>query len=559
MKKALALLIAFVMVFSIFAGCSKKKTTNSNTPSTSGTSNPNPSTSISSSESNSTLDSEKVHPSDDATIKVAGSAAPLAMIVLGNNSATAPMQVTGLFFDTLVTYDINTGDILPNLATEWEWLDNLTIRFKLRDDVYSHLGDKFTASDAVFSFQWGCETAKLNNIYNSYFDMENTKVVDEYTFDLALKTPNPYVLIELSRFFYQFAVEASVEKIGGKEACAHDSSCGTGPYKLVKWDEVNNVVYAERNEDYWGVKPYYKNYEYYIVVDTTARGMGVEAGDYDVCVEPTSTSAIAATNNKDISVYFTPSSTTIRWDLNSDREPFNVKEVRQALALAVNYDAISQVSYSGYATKIDSPYSANQPWHTSPADGEEEFYYYYDIDRAREKLVSAGYADGFDMHILIVSGRSYIASACEIIANTLKQLNINVTIDQYESATYGAYFDALDYDSVMNTATSPTPMNYLKTCDGRFIGSGNTTGAKWHEEIADFYDIVDSCKNTTDMTEAYANLGKFQDLLREYVPFIPVCNPNTFNMTTSDIINIAFDPVGNPIFSSFYPAEYIEG
>ena len=54
-----------------------------------------------------------------------------------------------LIFETLVKKDAS-GEFIPWLATEWEFVDDTTIIFKLRDDVTFHDGSKFTAEYVLF-------------------------------------------------------------------------------------------------------------------------------------------------------------------------------------------------------------------------------------------------------------------------------------------------------------------------------------------------------------------------------------------------------------------------
>lgn len=569
MRKVLAIILALAMVFCLFAGCGKDSSNNTSNGGTSsgatnsgnsgnGNNNTGVETNAATGANINTIDRDSVHPSDTATFRFAGQAAPTAMSIQGNSGAAASAKVTELFYDTLFVWDSATNTAVPNLATSYTWLDNLTLRITLREDVKSILGDPMTASDVLFSFAFGAETAKLNTYYANTFDVSKFNIVDDYTIDLVLKAGEPFLVEKLTCLQYPIMVEASVEKLGGKDQVTFDPSAGTGAYKLTKWDETDNVVYAERNEDYWGTLPYYKYYEYHVVTDATSRAMGVEAGDYDACYQPNSTDVIAANGNKDLACYFDHSSSMIRWDINSERDPFNVKEVRQALALLVNYDAIAQVCYNGYCDTVDSPYAAVTSWHTSPDEG-DEFYFEYNPERAKQLLIDAGYADGFDMHIMCVSGRSYISSSLEIIQNSLKQVGINVIIDQYESATYGSFFTVGDYDSVLNNASAPVPSNYLKCVNPNLSYSeGSTCGIRWCEDIKDeVVDLIDKCTNTTDTELLYDYLDKFQDLLREYVPFIPVATPYVFNISRSTIANISLDINGQPMITNFYPADYL--
>lgn len=581
MKKVVALLLALIMIFSFLVACGKKgDNSKGNTNGGNSSSNSNGEGNVSQAtnelgitrypaesgknnytapEGNTiwTLDPDSVHPSADATAKMACTAAPSSLCVLTNLGSIYPQMPISIFYDSLLYWDSISNQLVPGLATEWEWIDDVTIRFKLREDVYSHLGDQFTASDVVFTINWGCEQANLNSTWAAVFDVENTKVVDKFTVDLAFKDITPFGAHDMARTMaYPMVVEASVEKLGGKEEAAKSSAMGTGPYKLTKWDETNQVIYAERNEDYWAALPYYKYFELHTVTDSTARCMGVEAGDFDFAQSPAANAVLAVIDNPDIATYATGGSQSMRWDFNTDREPLNIKEVRQALSLAVNYDAIKQVIYQGYSDPADSVIPYSLAWHTSPEEG-EEYYCYYDIELAKQKLVEAGYADGFELSIMFTSGLSDLSQAVEILQNGLRQIGVDVTLEQFESATFNDRRNNHDYMTMLANPLGTSPASTLKQIDPRIQ---KWTGSAWLEgNEEEIYDLIDKCKFTADLEKCYEYLDEFQDLYRELCPSVVLACQKNYNMINGDIVNIAYDFVGNVYPSSAFTAEYITG
>lgn len=72
-----------------------------------------------------------------------------------NQNMVPAALVNVQIYDGLLRQNNDTGEIEPCLATSWEYVDDCTIRFTLRDDVYFHNGDKMTAEDVKFSFDRG--------------------------------------------------------------------------------------------------------------------------------------------------------------------------------------------------------------------------------------------------------------------------------------------------------------------------------------------------------------------------------------------------------------------
>ena len=298
MKRSIAIVLALLMLVGIFAACGKKKAETD----TAGTGNNTAQTTDGTQQGSDTSDSlhggelsnaliaqsgnpsffslkpEQVNPSDSKIFRVAVASEPASLnpLITGSTSALYP---TTFMYDTLVQYNIDTNEIIPWLATEWEWTTDTTIVLKLRDDVYSHMGDHYTAKDAVYSIQWGYDTPALASYVSSVIDIDNTKALDDYTVQIGLKASNPFFILELARICYVQVVQASVEKIGGRDSdAAKDTSLyATGAYALQKW---NKGVGFEtlRNDNWWhDTVPYYKGINVFFVNDATARAFGVEA------------------------------------------------------------------------------------------------------------------------------------------------------------------------------------------------------------------------------------------------------------------------------------------
>ena len=348
MKKVVALTLAILMLFSMFAACGKSETTeNGKNENTSNGKNENASGTeknelpsagsgeLPSAGGDASADEKPqvtYHPSEDAVLNIGSGYTHAGLCTLYCGGSPLKIQAHQFFFDTLIYYNSETNSLEPNLAETWEWIDNVTLRIKIREDVYSQIGDHLTANDVHYSFKTGCENAKLISTYGSLIDIANCKVVDEYTYDLALKTPNQFFIYELSLPQYTFVVEKSVETLGGLEKCNDNPACGTGSYKLVEWDQLSDVLKLERNEDYWGVKPYFKYINYYLISDPNTRAMGTEAGDYDVCLDPATSTAMMAMESDTLRTIVSPNSTTLMWGFNTNREPYNIKEVHMQTA-----------------------------------------------------------------------------------------------------------------------------------------------------------------------------------------------------------------------------------
>jgi peptide/nickel transport system substrate-binding protein len=127
----------------------------------------------------------------------------------------------------------------PDLATDWERVDDVTWRFNLREGVTFHNGNPFNADDVVYSFKrQSQETSEMSFALASVADVRK---VDDLTIEMETKGPDPILLLNMPNFYIvdmEF-IEANdafdVVKGAGKISFANTNANGTGPFKVVDW------------------------------------------------------------------------------------------------------------------------------------------------------------------------------------------------------------------------------------------------------------------------------------------------------------------------------------
>ncbi len=577
MKRTIAIVIALIMVFCLFAACGEKKAaetkTDTQTQTTQQTTTPSTQTSTDQSgagpsatgtaTTTQTIDLsnvETLHPSDDAVLNIATNQEPEALTQPGH-AYSAGMLAAQFFFEQLLKWDSDTNTPSPMLATEWKWVDDLTLELKLRDDVTSIAGDPFTANDVVFTWNLGNETTALAGYYG-FFDYENTKAIDDYTVQLALKKPYPFLLIDLTNTAYDIAVQKSYEATADP---IEDPKCGTGPYKLVEWHH-GVYVEVERRDDYWGDLPYYKYMNFYTVTDSATRVMGVEAGDYEMCTKPTISQALACKGNPDLTVWSVAGpGKCATFVMNSDHEPLNSKEARQAISLAIDYDALVDIACAGEGELTDSLYATFHPYYCAPTPGAPN-YIRYDPDLAKQKLQEGGFPNGFTISIKYRTSDDTTVKSAECIQYMLREVGITVELIPQDSAVWYADMRSGDWDTHIAVGGNPNPKRNINTLDGHRIthqANTGTTGQQWQLEVPGGYEyvegLIDGCMTTIDEAKSREYFQELQDLVREYVPMLVICVPYSLTITTADIINFGRDSMGSELLVSTYTQEYIDG
>lgn len=162
-----------------------------------------------------------------------------------------PQPQTSLFsamvFDTLVSFDSLKRESAPLLARSWRRLDDLTVEFKLREDVRFHNGQPFDADDVVYSFRFLTDPKVVFRTKESRYGIFDTiEKIDQYTVRIRTKSPFAPLMLRLASvmpIYPRIAHAAFTDK-----SAFGRSPVGTGPYRALSVSSEGIVL--ERNDDY---------------------------------------------------------------------------------------------------------------------------------------------------------------------------------------------------------------------------------------------------------------------------------------------------------------------
>lgn len=371
--------------------------------------------------------------------------------------ATAMIVMSNLY-DTLVdSKDGCSTDIQPRLAQSWDVSeDGLSYTFHLRDDVTFHNGKEMTADDVVYTI----ERAAAEPETASYCDAIDTVAADDdYTVTVALKYPFANFLQNMGCGFFGIVDEEEIAASGDDYA---RKPVGTGAYAFKEWISGDSVT-LEANEDYWGGAPKIKTITYKVLTDSSTAFIALENNEIDVLPNADFVD-VDNLDNDALSVYATPSATFYYFGFNVASAPFDNESVRQAVNYALDKDAILKGANNGDGVVANSPLNESMEGY----DAKEPEANDYDLEKAKELMAEAGYADGFDADIKVINEDRKVG---EVIQDQLKQININVSLDIMEKATFFEVLGSGDYDVCIGRLNWPDADNmltYLFESDGPF-------------------------------------------------------------------------------------------
>lgn len=598
MKRTLALILAVFMIFCLFAACGEKKDTNpkidgAQTSASQGTTSAQPSgagqtgTAIStttgqtpqasgaaaSSEvgnySQNQLREMTVHPSDDAEFVMAFSFTFTSLTELGHQNDHA--CVTFPFYETLFNYDTITNRIAPGLAESWEYTDDYTLRVKLYPGIKSIAGDPVTASDVLWSLNYYNDSGLLPT-YMAVLDFPNIKVVDDLTIDIATKDPYPYLTLDMTCHYFSVGCEKSAKAIAYDEATGTwdqhkldwDPAPGTGPYKLVSTDEVSYIK-CVRNDDYWqGTLPYYKYITINVNIDATARGMSVEAGDATYANNLSASTGAALMGNDNFTVWNTATlGSTLIFRCNTEVEALRNKALRQAMALAIDYESLVEVGMGGAAIPTYNAMCPNTvTYYTEPDDATN--FIRYDIELAKQKMIEAGYPNGgVSFTFLYSTAQPYMSKMAEALQYMLKEIGVTLVLEPMENIASFEKAKAGDFELYMSGAQNPNPkinVTRVEPNSNYFSVPGWTNPQYWYEgDINDLQKLCETIYTETDPDLNMAAWAEIQALTREYVPMWILCQPSVISISSAELVGMSFTGDGDPNFAWFYEAPYITG
>ena len=273
------------------------------------------------------------------------------------------VRVLNTIIEPLVRLEGTSTKPIPWLAESWETEDSQTWTFHLRQGVKFHDGTPFDA-EAV---KWNLDRVRdPNNEYRfdrtfEYYDAEfgetlqmtEVNVIDDYTVEIVLSQPSAVLLSKLALgFAFGFNSPTAVMEQGDTYGTPAGTSVGTGPFKFGEWVTDDHIT-VERNDDWWGPRPNLAKIIFRSIPDNSARFAELQAGTIQQA-DLAQTDLPLAAEDPNINLYVLPSTSTGYIAFQQCTEPFDKVEVREAIAHAVNWEALIPAFYGDYGQAAGS-------------------------------------------------------------------------------------------------------------------------------------------------------------------------------------------------------------
>ena len=276
------------------------------------------------------------------------------------------------------------GSIIPGLAQSWVISDDgLTYTFKLAEGVTFHDGTTMDAEDVKFSLDRARAEDSANAQKALFASIADVEAVDASTVKITLSAPNGSLLFNLAWGDAVIVAPESIENI--KQA-----PVGTGAFKFANWVQGDNIT-LEKNADYWGTPAKLDKVTFKFISDPTAAFAAVMAEDVDVFAgypAPENVPQFEADPRFQVIVGNTEGETIL--STNNKMPPFDNVKVREAMAHAIDRQAIIDGAMFGLGTPIGTHFAPHNPDYVDLTAGSA-----YDPEKAKALLAEAGFAEGF--------------------------------------------------------------------------------------------------------------------------------------------------------------------
>lgn len=298
-------------------------------------------------------------------------------------------------FETLVTYDRDSLDLVPGLAESWETSeDGRQWTFHLRPGVLFHDDTPLNAEAVVFTFQRILDAdhphAYSNVIpyYGSYAQIERVEAVDDLTVRFTLEKPQATFLSNIAMFPASIVSPTAVKKFG---ADFTRNPVGTGPFRFVSWKPQQELV-LERFDAFWGEPAGVRRVIFLPSQESSIRVTQLVRGEIHIAdnLPPAEIDNLKAVDG--VVVQSVPGMNVAYLAMQTEKPPLNSTQVRQAICHAVDRNRLIEIAYAGHATKATSMVPPTL-WGHSDQVPEQTF----DPQRARQLLKEAAEKEGLTL------------------------------------------------------------------------------------------------------------------------------------------------------------------
>jgi ABC-type transport system substrate-binding protein len=374
--------------------------------------------------------------------------------------------------------------------------------------------------------------------------MKEIAALDPLTVQFSLCAPDPAFLSKVA--FSPFAIQPSeyLESTGGSGELL-ERPIGTGPYMIQEWKRGEEIIYT-KNPDYWGEPAFADTLVFRWQTESAARLLELQSGTVDGIDNPGPDDFETIANDPNLQLLERPALNVFYVGMTNTHAPYDNVLVRQAIAMGIDRQRIVDNFYPPGST-VASHFTPC----AIPGGCEGDDWYEFDAEAARALLAEAGFPDGFETTITYRDVvRGYLPDpnivAQDLQAQLAENLGITAEIVVMES---GAFIEASNAGDLTGLhllgwgADYPDATNFLDQHFG--AGAAPQFGTKFDDLTA----ILAQAAMLSSAEERAPLYAEANNLIREYVPMVPIANGGNGVAYQATVQNPHVSPLTSEIFA----------
>ncbi len=294
-------------------------------------------------------------------------------------SATVAFTIAHTWGDTLVESHPETGEAMPGLAESWSpSADAKVWTFKIRQGVTFHDGKPLTVADVVATLKRHVDEKSQSGALGLLGSLVR---IEETAGDLVITSSEGNSDLPLLLTDYHLQIQPN----GGLDD--PNAAIGTGPYKLTGYEPGIRATFEKNQEDWREDRGYVDSVEIIVMNDATARMSALMSGQVHFIntIEPKTVNLLQRAPN--VEILQTSGKGFYSFLMHCDTAPFDNNDLRMALKLAIDREALLKQVLGGFGT-LGNDYPVNENYALAPTDIEQRVY---DPEKAAFHYKKSGY------------------------------------------------------------------------------------------------------------------------------------------------------------------------
>ena len=419
-----------------------------------------------------------------------------------------------LVYEGLFDIDPDTSEIYGVLAESWSYDDDTHLRVKLYDNAAFSNGDPVTGEDVYWSWYRNISENGKEASSFAFIDWDNWEFVSDKEFVISFLEPFGPAVNYMTMAAFSVMDKAAMENASSDTYWS--SPVGSGPYTVTENVSGAYSSYV-RNESYWNADTMpqaaeimVKNYS-----DASTMFVDFETGAIDMAFELEETDANRITDGSVPNAELVTISTNniIGLALPEYTSSLDDVRVRQALAYALDVNALTEVAYGSLGQVSDTMIPSNIQF--ALETGVQE----YNPEKAKQLLADAGVSD-LTLHMVIVGSPTNERLATSMQAY-FAAVGVNLDIESCDLATAISHFKASETDIVINSGSNVT----MDTYESLQMTLETSSNATIRITDPDYNAGVLEAKGSTDDSVRETGYTAAQQWLADNYRQIPICEP----------------------------------